>query len=69
MKHHRPKRLRIPIREELLAYREPSLDEILSDPIVSLVMRADSVDPEELVLMLQSVARSLHETRPVERVS
>ena len=69
MKHHRPRTVRIPIREDLAAYREPSLDEILSDSIVEAVMRADSVDPDELVLMLRSIARSWRDARSVEQIS
>jgi hypothetical protein len=69
MKHHRPKRLRIPIREEAVAYREPFLDDILSDSIVEAVMQADAVDVDELRLMLRSVARSLRASSSVEEVS
>jgi hypothetical protein len=69
MNHHRPTRVRIPIREEAVAYREPPLDDILSDSIVEAMMQADAVDPDELRLMLRSVARSLRTTRSVEEVS
>jgi hypothetical protein len=51
--------VRIPIREEVAAYREPTLEELLSDTIVEAMMRADAVDPEELTLMLRTVARTL----------
>jgi hypothetical protein len=46
----------IPIREEFGRYREPTLEEILSDPIVEAVMRADSVDSGELAGMLSKIA-------------
>jgi hypothetical protein len=39
--------------------REPTLAEMLSDPIVRDVMEADGVDPRELVAMLRDVAGSL----------
>jgi hypothetical protein len=34
-------------------YREPSLKEVLSDPIVRAMMDADGVDPHELNAMLR----------------
>jgi hypothetical protein len=37
-------------------YREPTLDEILSDSIVRSLMEADGIDPQEL-------AATLRETR------
>ena len=50
----------IPIREAASSsYREPTLAEILSDPIVGAVMRADAVDPGELRAMLARTARAL----------
>jgi hypothetical protein len=39
--------------------REPTLEEILSDPIVTALMRADSVDPRELGAMLGRIAEGL----------
>ena len=51
--------VRIPIREERSSYREPTLDEILSDSIVEAVMQADAVDPDELGVMLGQIARTL----------
>ena len=42
-------------------YREPTLEEILSDPIVTALMQADSVDPRELGVMLRGIADRLHE--------
>ena len=38
---------------------EPSIDTMLSDPIVRAVMAADGVDPEELRNLLHSVAERL----------
>ena len=35
---------------------EPSLEEILSDPIVISLMEADGVDREKLVTMLRGIA-------------
>ena len=34
-------------------YREPTLDEILSDSIVRALMEADGVDPQELLATLR----------------
>jgi hypothetical protein len=45
------------------SYREPTLDELLSDSLVKLVMKADGVDTGELEAMLRRVAAS----RPKER--
>ena len=39
-------------------WREPSLEDILSDPITQDVIRADGVDAEELGAMLRRVAHS-----------
>jgi hypothetical protein len=39
--------------------REPTLNEMLSDPLIKLVMRADGVDPEKLRPQLHAVARTL----------
>jgi hypothetical protein len=52
--------------------REPSLDDIMSDPIVKAVIDADGVDTDELSAMLRRVAharrsaqhRSLSAVRP-----
>jgi hypothetical protein len=38
---------------------EPTLEEILSDPIVTAVMEADAVDPRELDAMLSRIAHEL----------
>ena len=37
-------------------FREPTLEEILSDSIVEALMRADAVDPRELRTLLREVA-------------
>jgi hypothetical protein len=37
-------------------YREPSLEEILSDPIIKAVINADGVDARDLNAMLRRVA-------------
>ena len=39
------------------ACREPSLQDILSDPIIQAVISADGVDPGELDAMLRQVAQ------------
>jgi hypothetical protein len=51
----------VPIREP--AYREPTLADMLSDPIVTAVMRADKVDPTKLHAMLGRLAGELHARR------
>lgn len=38
---------------------EPTLEEILSDPIVEAVMLADDVDPDELDAMFDEIAHRL----------
>jgi hypothetical protein len=48
-----------PHGEPFAAYREPTMREILSDPIVRAVMRADNVDPQALERRLRSVAAKL----------
>jgi hypothetical protein len=60
--------VRIPIREER-DYREPTLDEILSDSIVEAVMQADAVDPDELGVMLGRIARTLRAAGAFTRAS
>jgi len=69
MKPYQPAPVRIPIREERNGYREPTLNEILSDSIVEAVMQADAVDPGELGMMLRQVARTLHAEAPLRRAS
>jgi len=39
-------------------YREPSLEEMLADPIVRALMEADGVDPEDVEALLRSSAGS-----------
>jgi len=39
--------------------REPTLAELLSDPLIEMVMRADGVDPDALRPDLCAVAREL----------
>jgi uncharacterized protein YheU (UPF0270 family) len=46
-------------------YREPTLDELLSDNLVKLVMKADGVDAGELETMLSGVAASLPKGKAV----
>ncbi len=49
----------IPIRETASSDREPTLEEILSDPIVTAVMRADRVDSTKLGAMLRRISNEL----------
>jgi hypothetical protein len=42
-----------------LCRREPTIVEILSDPIVQTVMEADGVDPKRLETLLRSMAQEL----------
>jgi hypothetical protein len=44
-------------------HREPTLEEMLSDPIVRALMDADDVDPHELEAMLKEVGRTLAAAR------
>jgi hypothetical protein len=44
-------------------HREPTLEEILSDPIVRALMDADGVDPHELKAMLKEVGRNIGAAR------
>jgi hypothetical protein len=59
--------VQIPIRE-VGVYPDPTLEEMLSDPIITAVMRADAVDPRGLAAMMRAVGRTLRAARPVERV-
>ena len=45
--------------EPFVWFREPTMEEILSDPIVRAVMAADNVDPEALERRLMRVASML----------
>ena len=47
--------------------REPTLKEILSDPIVTALMSADGVDPVELEAMLTQINRRLKSPRQTGR--
>jgi hypothetical protein len=40
-------------------HREPTLDEMLSDPIVRALMEADGVDPQELAATLRQAGLKL----------
>lgn len=46
----------IPIRQD--GFGEPTLEDILSDPITEAVMRADAVDIGQLAIMLQNTAEA-----------
>jgi hypothetical protein len=46
-------------------HREPTLNGILSDPIVRAVMEADGVNPLELEEMLRQVAQRLISSDPI----
>lgn len=39
--------------------REPTLKDILSDPIIMVVMKADGVDPQQLEATLREMAPGL----------
>ena len=69
MTYYKPATRRIPIREAPSAYREPTLDEILSDSIVAALMQADAVNPEELTAMLRMIARTLRSATPARQAS
>jgi hypothetical protein len=51
----------------ILWQREPTLNEMLSDPLINLVMRADGVDPEKLRPQLRAVARALERPTSLPR--
>jgi hypothetical protein len=52
----------------ILWQREPTLNEMLSDPLIRLVMRADGVDPEQLRPQLRAVvARALERPSSLPR--
>jgi hypothetical protein len=46
---------------------EPSIADMLSDPMVKAVMAADGIDPVELEAELRSIARTLATTRRTDR--
>jgi hypothetical protein len=58
MTHPKARAMVIPICDASGAFREPTLEEILSDSIVEAVMQADAVDPNELRDMFGKVARA-----------
>jgi hypothetical protein len=39
-----------------VCHDEPTLDEMLNDPLIGAVMRADGVDPEQLGIDLARIA-------------
>ena len=47
------------MRDKLFEPRQPSLEEMLSDPIVWMVMKSDGVDEYELRSLLKRVAADL----------
>lgn len=47
-------------------YREPTLNEMLSDPLIETLMRADGVDPDALRPELCAVARQLKSARGMD---
>jgi hypothetical protein len=49
-------------------YREPTLEEILSDSVTRAVMEADGVDRQELEAMLRQAGRKLPPLRGGERL-
>ncbi len=57
MTHRKATTIVIPIRD-VSAFREPTLEEILSDSIVEAVMRADAVNLGELRALLGKVANA-----------
>jgi hypothetical protein len=63
MNRHHKSRTVIPIREAFGSWREPTLAEILSDPLTEAVMDADFVDRRQLSNMLDAVARDLRTQR------
>ena len=56
-----------PCGEPLVWFREPTMDEMLSDPIVRAVMAADNVDPNALERRLMSVAAMLASAECADR--
>ena len=41
------------------SHDDPTLDELLGDPITQAIMTADRVDPPQLEAMLRSIARAV----------
>jgi hypothetical protein len=50
-------------------HREPTLNEILSDPIVRALMKADGIDPQEVAATLRQAGLNLVLAREVESAS
>jgi hypothetical protein len=48
-------------------FSEPTLDEVLSDPLVRDVMASDGVDPAELQASLTEIAGDIRRRRPSSR--
>jgi hypothetical protein len=48
-------------------FSEPTLDEVLSDPLVQDVMASDGVDPAELHASLAEIAGDIRRRRPSSR--
>jgi hypothetical protein len=69
MKPFKLRAIHIPIREARGAYREPTLEEIMSDSIIEAIMQADGVDPDELGVMFCRIARTLRAAEPLRRAS
>jgi hypothetical protein len=68
MRPYKQPKIHIPIREQI-SYPEPTLEEMLSDPIVAAVMQADAVDVDDLDAMLGRIARTLRTAASVKRAS
>ena len=49
-------------------WREPTLKELLSEPIITALMDADSVDPVELKAILRETSVQLRSRRKEQRV-
>jgi hypothetical protein len=45
-------------------HREPTLNDILSDPLIRDVMVADGVDPRKLAVSLSQIGRALEAQSP-----
>ena len=58
MTHRKATTIVIPIRDASSTFREPTLEEILSDSIVEAVMKADAVNLGELRALLGKVANA-----------
>ena len=45
-------------------HNDLTLDEVLSDPMIGVAMRADHVDPRHFETLLRATARRLETSRP-----